>query len=513
MSVQEIQRLHGRYTDLSNRFRSAWAFNQYLESLRKVFTGDGDGHRVDAGDEFQEVYAKLKSVSGRLGGTDVASVDEELDAVGLRLGELTSALVAEDNRVAPETVRQFFLRVKNQGDNLLTQLVKFYVYVADGSPWPEDRLDKADFLLTRIAGDRDEVGRFTLIERGRLREVITGLWSLLAAADPRTDLVERSVEAIRGLRDGVTSVDGLDELNERRIVPRYRELKHRLDRYLFHPKILIELLETNLAFKNVIRQLYSVEERRIAAEYQRVFDLEREVVVDADLEDELRQFRSEVEVFERRLQEDEVKLDELARLRSQVRSLSARLSERSRQAGAGTLEGGPPPVEDDELAEAGEILAEPLGRLCAALDEIDPDLAPVRVVLTSTIYPLRLEPREVVARRRLAQEEDGGTSRELERTILEAAALRLAINEQVEEIRALLDDTAVTGEAPVFTSSRRTLRLASGYVARLEDAMQQALLHGHTAEAQALLVLRMRLLRDYSGGWLLVVKPLLGRTS
>ena len=82
MSVQEIQRLHGRYTDLSNRFRSAWAFNQYLESLRKVFTGDGDADRVDAADEFQEVYAQLKSISGRLGGADAASLDEELDAVG-----------------------------------------------------------------------------------------------------------------------------------------------------------------------------------------------------------------------------------------------------------------------------------------------------------------------------------------------------------------------------------------------------------------------------------------------
>ncbi len=96
MSVQEIQRLHGRYTDLSNRFRSAWAFNQYLESLHKVFT---DEERVDAGGEFQEVYATLKAISGRLGEADVASLEQALDAIGLRLEELTSALVAEDSRV------------------------------------------------------------------------------------------------------------------------------------------------------------------------------------------------------------------------------------------------------------------------------------------------------------------------------------------------------------------------------------------------------------------------------
>jgi len=36
-------------------------------------------------------------------------------------------------------------------------------------------------------------------------------------------------------------------------------------------------------------------------------------------------------------------------------------------------------------------------------------------------------------------------------------------------------------------------------------------LYGSSAEAQALLVLRMRLVRDYTGCWLLAVKPLLGR--
>jgi hypothetical protein len=85
----------------------------------------------------------------------------------------------------------------------------------------------------------------------------------------------------------------------------------------------------------------------------------------------------------------------------------------------------------------------------------------------------------------------------------------VAINEQVEEIQALLDETSVTGDAPVFARSRRVLRLASTYVARLEDAMHRAMLHGRTAEAQSLLLLRMRLLRDYTGGWLVAAKPLL----
>ncbi|MGD2115143.1 MAG: hypothetical protein PVG07_08820 [Acidobacteriota bacterium] len=507
MSVQELQRLHGRYSDLSHRFRAAWAFNQYLESLRKVFT---DGERPDVSAEFQEIHGVLKSVSERLGGASTEELDDELDAVDRRLGELASTLVDEDSRVQPETVRQFFQRVKNQGDNLLTQLVKFYVYGADHeTPWPEDRLDKVDFLLTRVAGERDSTGRFTLIERGRLREIVTGLWNLLGSAEPEPELVERSLEAIRKLRTEVASASGLDGLNERRMVPRYRELKHRLDRYVFFPKILVELLETNLVYKNVIRQLYSVEERRIVAEYQRVFDLEREVALDGELEAELRDFRTEVEAFEKSLQEDEIKLDELVRLRRQVRSLSKRLAERSRDGGSAGLDWGPPPAESGDQTPEEEVLREPLERLRATLAEVDPEMPPGRAVLTSTIFPLRLEAREVVAFRRLSEVEAADGNPEIERIILEAAALRVAINEQVEEIQALLDETSVTGEAPVFARARRILRLASTYVARLEDGMHRAMLQGRTAEAQSLLVLRMRLVRDYTGGWLVAIKPLL----
>lgn len=510
MSVHEIQRLHSRYSDLSNWFRAAWAFNQYLESLRKVFR---DAPRADVSGEFQEVHGELKSISERLGAGDPDQLRDELDAIERRLGGLTSSLVAEDSRVAPEVVRQFFRRVKNQGGNLLTQLAKFYVYAAEPSaPWPEDRLDKLDLLLTRIAAERDGSGRFTLIERGRLREIVNGLWSLTSSTEPQGEMVERSLEAIRELRQELSKTQGLDELNEQRLVPRYRELKHRLDRYLLHPRILTEVLETNLVCKNLIGQLYSVEERRIAAEYQRVFDMEQEVALDAELEAELRQFRSEVEEFEQRLQREDVKLDELGRLRSQVHSLSTRLSERSRQGmGSGALDGGPPPVaEGDETPDA-EVMSGPLEKLREALAETDPEMAPGRLVLTSGIFSLRLEAREVVAYRRLTEEEEPGGSREVEQTIFEAAALRVAINEQVEEIRALLDETAVTGTAPIFARARRTLRLAATYVTRLDEAMDRAILYGNTAEAQAILVLRMRLIRDYSGCWLLAVKPLLGR--
>lgn len=55
------------------------------------------------------------------------------------------------------------------------------------------------------------------------------------------------------------------------------------------------------------------------------------------------------------------------------------------------------------------------------------------------------------------------------------------------------------------------MRLAGVYLARLGAAMEDAVAGGRLGESQDLLVLRMRLLRDYAGGWLLAEKPYLPR--
>jgi hypothetical protein len=505
MSVHELQRLHGRYASLSNQFRSAWAFHQYLDSLRKVFAVGPAAAEVSA--EFQSVYSELKSISGRLSASDAGAIESELDAVEERLRALSAALVRQDNKVSPPQVRHFFQRVKNQDENILTQLVKFYVHSQDGAEWAGDRLDKVDFLLTTLAQERDATGRYGLIERGRLREIVTGLWNLQDVRDAPESVIEGATAELRGLREEAAACANLEELNERRLVARFRDFKHGLGRHLFHPKVLLESLETNLLYKNLIRQLYAVEERRIAAEYQGIFDLEREAPVEPELAEELRRFRHDVELFERRLQADELKLSELASIRSQVRSLASRLGRSSPEP-----EPSPEEPESADGAAGGALLADALERLTTALAETDSDLPAARVAITSEVYSLRLEPREVDAYRFLAGTGGrAGTSgnRDLETLVLEAAATRVALDDRVEEIKALLDDTATTGEAPVFARTRKTLALASGHLARLEAAGERATVQGRITEAQELLLLRMRLLRNYAGAWLLAVAPVI----
>lgn len=522
MSVETLQRLHSRYTDLSSRFRAGWAFHQYAEGLRKIYPGDPQRPVVTEG--FQAVYATLKGISAKLNADDADAIDDELDSVGERLRRLTAALAEEDNRVPPELVRQFFRRVKNEDENVLTQIVKFYLYLGSAGDWPADRLDKVDFLITRLAEERDAASdRFVLVESRRLFELANGFWSIVRsrASDegPAEDEVERVTSELRSLRREVAAADALEDLNEGRLVERFRSLKHGLGLRFFHPRLLAEILETNLVFKNLVRELYSVEERRITADYQRVFDLEREVAVDPELDAELRSFREEVEGFERRLQRDELKLRELAHLRERIRSLSTRLT----AGGAAGGEEEPARPEDEASGRAGEwragedggheaddVLVEAIAHLDAALDEVPPDVPARRAVLGSALFGMRLEGRELEAHRRL-RGSDGGGDPAVERTIFEAAAIRVVVNQQVEEIRALLDETAITGEAPVFARTRRTLRLANAYLGRLQSAAEQALLRGDTAEAQVLTLLRMRLTREHAGAWLLAIRPLLAR--
>jgi hypothetical protein len=136
-----------------------------------------------------------------------------------------------------------------------------------------------------------------------------------------------------------------------------------------------------------------------------------------------------------------------------------------------------------------------------------PDLPAERVVLQPEMFALRVEAREVEAYRRVF----GRTQcdRELEQFLLEAAALRIRINEEAQEIGGLLDETSVTGDSVIFIRARLTARAADSYLWRFSHVLNELMLVGDVADCRQVQLLRMRLMRDYSGLWLLAFKPLL----
>ena len=109
-TVQELGALHRRYADTSHRFRAAWTFHQFLQSLSR--TGQhriADAHSI----EFQNLYAELKEISQSLNNTTESErIGGRLETIDQRLVHLIDDLDEEDSRVAPYYLRQFFRRVK-----------------------------------------------------------------------------------------------------------------------------------------------------------------------------------------------------------------------------------------------------------------------------------------------------------------------------------------------------------------------------------------------------------------
>jgi hypothetical protein len=473
--------------------------------------------------EFQNLYTGLKEISQNLNASESERIRHRLEAIDRRLSELIAALEEEDTKVTPDLLRQFFRRVKNYDEKILSQLVKFYLYARGEGAWPADRIDKVDFLLARLSEEVDDrTGELVLRSHSRLSEIFQGLWAQLGEDAPGDQVVEERRADVDALRHEMNQVESLDRLNETGLIRRYRDLKHGMENLYFYPDLLLAVQETNLVFKSRIQKLYRQEEQRIVAEYQRVFELEREVPFDTELDRELAEFREEIERFEKQLQREEFRLGDIAQIRQKVKDLLPRLSAgRTTAAERPAVSRTPLDTGETALNRAAvaassplpaheEVLGDHFRRLVDTLREVNPpDLQPERVVLRPEVFALRIEPREVEAQRRAFGRQD--CDRELEQFLLEAAALRMRINEEAHEIASLLDETSVTGDSVVFARARLTCRAADGYLWRFNHVLQELMMAGDMAECRQIQLLRMRLMRDYSGLWLLAFKPLYKR--
>ena len=565
--MQEIQDLHRRYVDLSQRFRAGWVYLQFVENLAKLADGEPPNDTLPS--RFQAVYGDLKECSGTLSEADAGALEPRLQAIGRRLDGLLAELLAEDSRVPPPSLRQFFQRFRSHDEKVLLQLARFYVYACGEDEWSGDRKDKVDFLVTRLAdGVRGNGGSPdgadarpptgpdarppTGPDARRIREIFANLWSLAGAPPVNPEKVAGLRGAIDDVRTELRQVASLDDLSGSETLAHYREFKHSLDRLYFEPSILAAVVETNLAFRDAVRRLYSSEEPRIAADHQRIFDLEQAAAVDVELDEELRRFRTEVERFERLARTHDFRLDDLAELRERARDLIPRLSgpssgaeavdwteaPESRELWSELVEaprtaprdddGRPPlvPADAGPAAAGGKANARQGGR-GAVPERLDPLVAdaygrltealrgsalgaPARsVVHTAELFPYRLEAREVVAFRRLDGHEEGeGWDEEAEGFVIEAAALRVALEEESAILRAALDET-FAGEAEEAGRRGRRLAALAGSALRTFDHLQeQALLAGRTGDARALALLRVRLMRDYAELWLLAYQEL-----
>jgi hypothetical protein len=550
MSVRELSELSLRYVRLTNRFKAAWTFHQFLQGLDKVFSGEGPGGDSVA---FQSLFTDLKGISKKLNAAQAAEVEAALDDSARQLEDKFERLVELDSRLTPSRVRQFFDRVHSGDDRIPTQILRFYLFACEEHGWEVDRADKMDFLVTRLGEALKELDRPAL-ERDPLRAqmVLAGFWRLLGSPEPEASVVEDARREIRTLREAMSQIQSLEEFNQLGVIRGYRQLKHSLQRLFFHPEILAEVVDTNLFLRSVVGEFYGVEERRLASDCREVFDLEREALErDASLAQELQDLRGDLERWEQEVESENVKLGSVVELGQRVRSLLPRLrgedaeagdpveapdvivptDERAAPAPADSTEAnGAGPAEspaatadwmaavrgswDEGLPETkprgplhlrttyGALLGDTLRALLGVLEAMDWKLSPKAATQTPDARTLRLEPREVLAFRRLFNPQRFEPDRE--QFLLEAAALRLAITAEAEEIVGSADHLRGRRSAAALKRARDLCHLAGFFVRRFEQFFDEAVHAEDLIEAKTLQHVRMRLVRDFSGLWLLV---------
>ncbi len=528
--VDEVERLSAvqlRYARLSDLFKSAWTFHQFVQGVNKVFSDRGLNV---AGLPFQGIYGTLKSLSKHLHTSAADGIESELELAAGELDALIEQLLEVDRKIETSLLRRFFSRVKKYDNRILLQLLRFQLLTRDKG-WDENRQDKVDFLMTRIGEELLEPSRPALEQdRSRWRDAASGLWKIVGDTDFDAKALEDAVVEIRTLREAMLQIDTLEQLNQLGLITTFRRVKHRLGPSMFHPRVIDEVLETNLFLRNAVQSFYEREERRIASQYQEVFELERGAAdVDAALDGDLRVFRDQVEDLEKGIAREDVKLDKLMDVSTAAADLIPRLrggeDEPDSEAQASALEPGDGlsesglPQEDEESRDErlpaekptetlrirtahAEVLGSALRRLLLMLEDTDWKADPRAIARMDEARPLRLHAREVLAYRRLHRPEE--FDRELEQMILEVAALRTLLSGQAEELVGLGDVDALRQQ--VVQNARVSCRLAGQFENRCRHFMEQSLLDGDVEEARVLQFLRMRLLRDYTGLWLLTYK-------
>ena len=510
MSVLDLAALHARYVRASDRFKALWTYHQFATgALRNLL-----GSRVPYEINFDRLFESIKQVSTILNAAQTTAAAQALDRVEATLGRVAQTLLEADDRIAASAMRRFFERLKRQDDNIIQFLIKFYLY-ADAVE--ADRRDKLDFLFTRLGEDYiASRGEYVARESLQLRQRVIALVSLLRVGESPNDEVIRLIRAVRSMRDEIATAVRFDDFVERNLVRNARAFKHRVGDLYFHPDVLLAIIELNIEAKNRYLRLYAPEEQRLIEETEKLVEhgaaLERNFGdTNPELLDEIARFREYKERFDVSRAESNVKSDLVARLRASMNSILAQLDR-------GLDDDVEPPMIPESFfdeAQQSELVTERFGRseplldallrIASAIGLVDISVDPEEVVQLPCARELRLEPWEVSAYQKLFErrgaeaEED---SEELWMLYLRAAALRLKVDEEAT-ILATAMAASVRPEAELLTRAKKSLDLAKELDEQFGDFLQEAIYYTNRRILHQLYRSRFRLLRGFSGLWLI----------
>jgi len=524
MSTASLHELNQRYVRLTDRCRSQWTFYQFLQGIYKHLRDQPCPITLD----FQALFAQLRELGQDLGSAQTARIEKLIEQIGVRLDEQIRALAQVDAGIPPSLLRRFFDRLRNQDEKILLAIIKFYL---DGSELSEDVVDKIDILLTRLAEIPRPDGRSLVRERHEIERLVQPLLQFRPPVPMPENEVAILLNALGDLRAEIVSLRTFSELAGGGALDRFRTLKRRLGDKLLHPRLLPAMLETTVAIKNRFRELWEDEEPQLLDDTNRVMELRKQLanhpeMMTPELRDSLEVFAVARQRFDQQRQEENLRREDVMELRRTLdrvlEQFDAAMVTSPPPLAAAELEPTrvtTPPDEPETLVETSAevpraevaahfppdpLLQEYLSKIMFVLELVGRDRTAEEIAHAKELVTLRLEPWEVEAGQRIMDARSGPATLagERDRLWVHAAALRVRMDEEAREIDRL-QKRGSERLAEVLERSSQSLLRAGELERRFQWFIDDALFRGDMEHLQHLYRSRFRLLRAYSGLWLI----------
>ena len=542
--LENATELRAAYKRLTEKFRTLWIVQQFLQGIAAVLP---TGEVAASSAAFSPLFEQIKKVKESRDTRPAPELLQEIGRIDVALDGLHTMLLAEDRKVPPHLVRQFFEKSGSDDERDLVPLLKFYFFARQLQP---DDLDKVDFLLTRAGTRRLPDGGLELKPASELAELCQTFLALTGREPADPNEIRSVVGILEILCKDIETCERFEDLIRKKPLENIRTLKRRMGSVFYSAEVLQALLASNVAAKRKFQALYRREEERILGTSQHLLELEAELALDSRFQTdeflaEFRRFKREREDFEKQARRRGVRPRDVRRLKEAIHrillrvdpvaasdfdatidttaggSLSGRRGRRGakgadqpRQAAepiADPSSPAPPPpaaavgdtswrAEDDPLTrnEASKILH--------SADLAGYGVGPGRAATSETLQRLRLEPWEVRAALALARQDETPSrpAEPLGRLLFNAAALRLRMDEYAHELRALVGEPEGERAVPAdLTVASKCLERAQEIDWQIRAALQEAGQRGEQEVQLQLTRSRFRHLRACTGLWLL----------
>ena len=494
--------------------------------------------------DFHTLHLELNSLVHKIGLEGADDADPELDRLERELDRIHRDLARIESGLAPSLMRKFFDHIKRQDEKILSALLKFYLL---SKHFEQDTLDKLDILFTRLAEEPVVDDQVTAREPAELLQTFARLSEFTDL--PPLPLAEEAplVEAVTAIRYELESIENHSMLVESKVYERYRRLKQRLGKTVLHASLLVEITTTNIVAKKRFKELFNAEERKVAENTKRIYDIERYLdrhpeLANEELRHQIEDFRRVRIRYESSVRDGNVRRDDITEMTRAMHAVIDRFDPSSkRPVSADEVTAGIPipdllraapstetgnatkdADEPEELSNEFEggnrpqgasladvlpldpLLNESLHKIMFALEMVVWDRLPTQVAEAPEIRNLNLEPWEVATYRKLAEakEVQGSAEWELDRFFFTGAALRVKMEEEFNEITRLENTDNPDRLFEVLEHSAQSLERARDMDRRFQWFIDDMVFRGQTTQLETLYRSRFRFLHAYSGLWL-----------